>query len=151
VGAHIRRVNPRGQPIAGQGQPGGSNNSHRIIRRGLPYGPIYDPGKPFDGIERGILFYFINANIENQYEFVLRRWVNEAEFAGAVRLNAKSKDPLIATQDQAESIFVIPQTNGEPPIEVRGLSTFVTTKAAAYVLLPSITAIKFIASLGTGP
>ena len=86
VGAHIRRVNPRGQPIAGQGVPGGSNNSHRMIRRGLPYGPTYDPGKPYDGIERGMLFYFINANIENQYEFVLRRWVNDSEFAGAVRL-----------------------------------------------------------------
>ena len=43
VGAHIRRVNPRGSPVAGQGLPGGSNNSHRLIRRGLPYGPTYDP------------------------------------------------------------------------------------------------------------
>ena len=73
VGAHIRRVNPRGQPIAGQGVPGGSNNSHRLIRRGLPYGPTYDPGKPYEGVERGMLFQFINANIENQYEFVLRQ------------------------------------------------------------------------------
>ena len=87
VGAHIRRVNPRGQPVAGQGIPGGSNNSHRLIRRGLPYGPTYDPGKPYDGVERGMLFHFINANIENQYEFVLRRWVNDSEFAGAVRLD----------------------------------------------------------------
>ena len=86
VGAHIRRVNPRGQPITGQGEPGGSNNSHRMIRRGMPYGPIYDPTKPNDGIERGLLGYFINASIENQFEFVLRRWVNDAEFAGAVRL-----------------------------------------------------------------
>ena len=112
VGAHIRRVNPRGQPVAGQGQPGGSNNSHRIIRRGLPYGPTYDPRKPYDGIERGMLFYFINSNIENQYEFVLRRWVNDSEFAGAVRLKPKSKDPLIGTQDPAESIFVMPQAKG---------------------------------------
>ena len=147
VGAHIRRVNPRGQPVAGQGLPGGSNNAHRLIRRGLPYGPIYDPSKPYDGIERGILFYFINSNIENQYEFVQRRWVNDAEFAGAVRLNPRSKDPLIGTQDPAESIFVIPQANGDPPIEVKGFSTFATTKASAYLFLPSITAIKFIANL----
>ena len=150
VGAHIRRVNPRGQPVAGQGVPGGSNNSHRLIRRGLPYGPTYDPSKPYDGIERGMLFHFINSNIENQYEFVLRQWVNDSEFAGAVRLHPKSKDPLIGTQNPAESIFVIPQANGAPPIEVTGLSSFVTTKAAAYVFLPSITAIKFIANLGEG-
>ena len=150
VGAHIRRVNPRGQPVAGQGLPGGSNNSHRLIRRGMPYGPAYDRSKPYDGIERGMLFHFINSNIENQYEFVLRQWANDSEFAGAVRLHPKSKDPLIGTQNPAESIFVIPQANGVPPIEVTGLSTFVTTKAAAYVFLPSITAIKFIANLGEG-
>ena len=152
VGAHIRRVNPRGQPVAGQGVPGGSNNSHRIIRRGLPYGPTYDPSsKAYDGIERGMLFQFINANIENQYEFVLRQWVNDSEFAGAVRLHPKSKDPLIGTQNPAESIFVIPQVNGDPPIEVTGLSSFITTKAAAYTFLPSITGINFIANLGEGP
>jgi Dyp-type peroxidase family len=150
VGAHIRRVNPRGQPVAGQGVPGGSNNAHRLVRRGLPYGPAYDPSGPCDGIERGMLFQFINANIENQYEFVLRQWVNDSDFAGAVRLHPKSKDPLIGTQDPAESIFVMPQADGGPPIEVTGLSSFVTTKAAAYTFLPSITAIKFIANLGEG-
>ena len=109
----------------------------------MPYGPIYDPAKPYDGVERGILFfYFINSNIENQYEFVLQRWVNDSEFAGAVRLNPESKDPLIGAHDPAETIFVMPQANGGPPIEVSGLSTFVTTKAAAYVFLPSITAIQ---------
>jgi NACHT domain- and WD repeat-containing protein len=36
VGAHMRRINPRGQPVTGQGQPGGSNNTHRLIRRGMP-------------------------------------------------------------------------------------------------------------------
>ncbi len=147
VGAHIRRVNPRGQPIAGQGIPGGSNNSHRLIRRGLPYGPAYDPNEPHDGVERGMLFQFINANIENQYEFVLRRWVGDSEFAGAVRLDPKSKDPLIAPHDPGESNFVIAQADGRSPIELTGLSSFVTTRAAAYLFLPSITAIGFIATL----
>jgi hypothetical protein len=48
-------VNPRGQPIKGQGRPGGSNNDHRIMRRGLPDGPTYMPGEAYDGIERGLL------------------------------------------------------------------------------------------------
>ena len=109
VGAHIRRMNPRGQTIVGQANPGGSNNTHRLIRRGMPYGPIYDPTKPYDGVERGILGYFINSSIENQYEFVLSQWVNESEFAGSVRLHPKSKDPMIGTQNPDESIFVIPQ------------------------------------------
>jgi deferrochelatase/peroxidase EfeB len=149
VGAHMRRINPRGQPVTGQGEPGGSNNTHRLIRRGLPYGPAYDSKLLYDGIERGLLGYFINSNIENQYEFVLGHWVNDSEFAGAVRLNPKAKDPLIATQDPAESIFVIPQANGEPPIKLTGFSSFVKTRAAAYCFLPSATALKFIANWGT--
>jgi deferrochelatase/peroxidase EfeB len=147
VGAHMRRINPRGQPVIGQGQPGGSNNTHRLIRRGMPYGPNYDPKQPYDGIERGLLGYFVNASIENQYEFVLRQWVNDAEFAGSVRLHPKSKDPMIGTQDPAESIFVIPQANGAPPIQITGFSSFIKTKAAAYCFLPSITAIRLIANL----
>jgi deferrochelatase/peroxidase EfeB len=148
VGAHIRRINPRGQPITGQGRPGGSNTTHRLIRRGMPYGPVYDPTQPYDGIERGLLGYFINSSIENRYEFVLSQWVNDSEFAGAVRLHPKSKDPLIGTQDPVESIFVIPQADGAPPIRITGLSSFITTQTAAYCFLPSITAIKFIARLG---
>jgi deferrochelatase/peroxidase EfeB len=148
VGAHMRRINPRGQPVTGQGEPGGTNNTHRLIRRGLPYGPVYDPAQPYDGIERGLLGYFINSSIENQYEFVLSHWVNDSEFAGSVRLNPKSKDPMIGTQDPAESIFVIPQANGVTPVNVTGFSSFVATRAAAYCFLPSITAVKFIARLG---
>ncbi|HEY6765548.1 MAG TPA: hypothetical protein VI386_12310, partial [Candidatus Sulfotelmatobacter sp.] len=148
VGAHMRRVNPRGQPVTGQGVPGGTNNTHRLIRRGMPYGPAYDPAQPDDGIERGLLGYFINSSIENQYEFVLGHWVNDSEFAGAVRLDPKSKDPMIGTQDPTESIFVIPQANGAPPVKITGFSTFIKTKAAAYCFLPSITALKFISNLG---
>jgi deferrochelatase/peroxidase EfeB len=147
VGAHIRRINPRGQPITGQGESGGSNNTHRLIRRGLPYGPHYDPTQPYDEIERGLLGYFINSNIENQYEFVLSQWVNDSEFAGAVRLNSKAKDPIVGAQDPAESIFVIPQASGAPPIKITNFSSFTTTRAVAYCFLPSITAMKFIASL----
>jgi deferrochelatase/peroxidase EfeB len=147
VGAHIRRVNPRGQPITGQGHPGGSNNTHRLIRRGMPYGPAYDPTQPYDGIERGLLGYFISSSIENQYEFILGQWVNDSEFAGAVRLHPKSRDPIIGTQDPTVSVFMIPQSNGAPPLQITGLSTFISTKAAAYCFLPSVAAIKFIAKL----
>ncbi len=89
----------------------------------------------------------INSSFENQYEFVLSQWVNDSAFAGAVRLDPKSKDPMIGTQDPAESIFVIPQANGAPPLKITGFSSFITTRAAAYCFLPSVTAIKFISNL----
>ena len=75
-------------------------------------------------------------------------FVPGSEFAGAVKLDPKSKEPMIATQNPAESIFVIPQANGAPPVKITGFSTFITTKAAAYCFLPSITALKFISNLG---
>jgi hypothetical protein len=65
-----------------------------------------------------------------------------------VRLPAKSRDPIIGAQDPAESIFVIPQENGAAPITITGLSSFTTTRAAAYCFLPSMTAMRFIADLG---
>lgn len=55
---------------------------------------------------------------------------------------------MIGTQDPAQSIFVIPQAKDAPPIKITGFSSFITTKAAAYCFLPSITAVKFIAKLG---
>jgi len=59
-------------------------------------------------------------------------------------LNPKSKDPMIGTQNPAESIFVISQANGAPPVKITGFSTLITTKGTAYCFLPSITAVKFI-------
>ncbi|MBI4519235.1 MAG: peroxidase, partial [Gemmatimonadetes bacterium] len=53
VGAHIRRLNPRGALVMGK------SHSRRIIRRGMPYGPAFDPKQPNDGIERGLFGYFI--------------------------------------------------------------------------------------------
>jgi deferrochelatase/peroxidase EfeB len=148
IGAHIRRVNPRGQPIKGQGVPGGSNNNHRLIRRGMPYGPAYVPGTPDDGVERGLLGYMINASIENQFEFVMREWINGHDFVGASRLNPKSKDVMVSREvDPSESVFEIPQANGAPPLQIRGFSSFVTTRASAYCFLPSISALKFISEL----
>ena len=48
--------------------------------------------------------------------------------------------------DSAESIFEIRQQGSAPLLKITGCSSFRTTKAAAYCFVPSITALKFIAS-----
>jgi hypothetical protein len=73
--------------------------------------------------------------------------VNDAEFVGAVRMNPKSKDAIIGTNDPADSIFEIRQPGGSSPLKITGFSSFVTTQAVAYCFLPSVTALKFIAGL----
>ena len=84
----------------------------------MPYGPTYVPGQSDDGIDRGLLGYFICSNIENQYEFVLKQWVNSAEFVGAVRMNPKCKDAIIGCNDPAESIFEIRQPDQPEPTKI---------------------------------
>jgi deferrochelatase/peroxidase EfeB len=87
IGAHTRRLNPRGQAVQGRG-----GHHHRIVWRGIPYGPVYDPVNLDDGQERGRLGFFINASIENQFEFLMSAWVNAGGFASG--LPADETDPL---------------------------------------------------------
>ncbi|HET7488098.1 MAG TPA: hypothetical protein VFJ85_09225 [Acidimicrobiales bacterium] len=77
VGAHIRRTNPRDA----LGWKGGSQmtSTHRIVRRGMPYGDFkpFEEGETDDGKDRGLIFICFNASIERQFEVVQRQWCND--------------------------------------------------------------------------
>ena len=137
-GAHIRRSNPRGAQIVQRV----ANNSRRLIRRGLPYGPAYDPAKP-DTIERGLLGNFIGANIGAQFEAMMCDWLNLGLQDPRV---TGSNDALTGANDPATSWFDIPLKSGAT-IRLRGLPRFVQTRGGAYTFLPSIPAIRYLAAL----
>jgi hypothetical protein len=137
-GAHIRRSNPRGGQIVQRV----ANNSRRLIRRGLPYGAAYDPAKP-DTVERGLLGNFIGANLGAQFEAMMCDWLNLGLQDPRV---TGSNDALTGANDPATSWFDIPLKSGEP-IRLRGLPRFVRTRGGAYTFLPSLSAIKFLATL----
>ncbi len=137
LGSHIRRTNPRSSRIAGAG-----GNRHRIVRRGLPYGPDYDPTRPDDGIPRGLLGLFIGVSLADQFEFIMAHWVNNGRFAPGL---GKTKDPLIG-DDQGAGTFAIPEP-GRPPRVVSGFSRFVTTRGGAYCFLPSFSALRWMGTL----
>jgi len=95
-----------------------------------------------DGNVRGIHFFCVNASIKTQFEFVQQTWCNNPRFAG---LN-DNKDPLIgdnARTDQTSSHMTIPRR----PFRVRtaALPRFVRVKAGAYLFMPSLTALHFLA------
>jgi Dyp-type peroxidase family len=138
IGAHIRRSFPRGMRVQG-----GGNHLHRMIRRGVPYGPEYRRGQPEDDIERGLLGFFINASIENQYEFVLATWCNAGGFAAGLPIDSKDG---VASADESVR-FDIARANGQPPLAVGGFSRFVQARGGAYCFLPSIDALRFIGEL----
>ena len=138
IGAHIRRMNPRHSAVAGN-----SGLKRRIIRRGLPYGPPYDPANPDDGIERGLLGLFIGVSLKDQFEFLMSDWANKGTFAPGLR---DTKDPILGDNVESEAKFLIP-VEGRKPLELTGLPRFVKTRGAAYCFVPSATAVRYIAGL----
>jgi Dyp-type peroxidase family len=137
-GSHIRRNNPRNTPVSGNG-----GQRHRIMRRGLPYGPPFDPSNPDDGIERGLLGLFICGSLKDQFEFLMKHWVQDGDFIGM----GEDRDPIVGNQPESGGRFRFRDTNGKR-VTLRGMPSFVTTRGAAYCFLPSISALKWIAALG---
>ena len=127
IGSHIRRAFPRSQRVIGNNTP-----IHRLVRRGLPYGPPYEPGEA-PGIERGLIGFFINANIRDQYEFVTEKWLNQGGFTA--KLPDASRD-FFASGDGSAREFEIVVGDGKT-VKLRALSAFIKTRGAAYCFLPS--------------
>ena len=138
-GAHIRRVNPRDDLDTTDVLV----RRHRIVRRGLPYGPWLPEGAAADNQERGLAFVAINASLARQFEFVQAQWVNKGNFTA--RMDADDRDPLVSSSDAATK-FKIPGS-GKPPVRLFNLPTFVTVRGGEYFFIPSLTAIRYLASL----
>jgi deferrochelatase/peroxidase EfeB len=137
-GAHIRRTNPRGGQIVQRV----ANNSRRLVRRGMPYGPVFDAAKP-DKQERGLLGSFIGANLGAQFEAMSTDWLNLGLQDPRV---TGSNDPLVGANETATSWFDLPLKSGAT-IRLRGLPRFVQTRGGAYTFLPSLSAIRHLGAL----
>ena len=137
IGSHTRRTNPRGGKIVQRI----ANHSRRIVRRGIPYGPKFDPNEP-DGIERGLLGNFICADLSAQFEAMQYDWINlglqDPRITG-------SNDPLLGSNQANSSWFELPTSQG--PIRLQGFPQFVRTRGGAYTFFPSVSALRWIGSL----
>ena len=137
-GSHIRRMNPR-DGLTNHGDT--LVRTHRIVRRGLPYGSwLDDAATGDDGQERGVAFMAINASIKYQFEFLQSQWLHNGEFAGLARGDV---DPL-AGEPRAGSRFRIPSANAAPR-NVFDLPRFITLRGGGYFFIPSVTALHYIA------
>lgn len=80
VGAHVRRTNPRDA----LGWHGTRSRRHRMIRRGMPYGPPLPEGvSEDDGSDRGLIFICFVASLARQFEVVQRQWCGTATSSGS--------------------------------------------------------------------
>jgi Dyp-type peroxidase family len=131
VGAHIRRANPRDA----LGWRGLLSKRHRIIRRGMPYGPAFD-GSDAD---RGLLFVCFQASISRQFEFIQAHWLNDGDSFGL----GDERDPL-ANGVPSEKMTV----QGRRPTFLAGLPSFVSTRGGDYFFAPGRAALRALAAGG---
>jgi Dyp-type peroxidase family len=136
--AHVRVTNPRDQVIV----PPHPSPPPRVLRRGMPYGKELQ-GIADDGIDRGLIGLFLCSSLTFQFE-VLMDWINLNDFSNVFR-EIRWQDPLLGNRELplASRDFVIPTPKGE--VVAGGLTTFVKARGTAYLLFPSMKALRRIA------
>ncbi|MGH7347399.1 MAG: Dyp-type peroxidase, partial [Candidatus Rokuibacteriota bacterium] len=172
IGAHVRRANPRSGDypagttglvsrllrLLGFGGRGfeddlvASARFHRVLRRGREYGPGLSPEdalRPGPDQDRGLRFICLNANIGRQFEFVQNAWIMGTKFAGLT----EERDAIIGSREPIPGCpvtdnFSIPRDGGTAR-RITGLPAFVTVRGGGYFFLPSVRAVRYLASLRT--
>ena len=143
VGAHVRRMNPRSARVAGR------PHSRRLLRRGMPYGPRYLPGSGDDGQARGLVGLFLCADLDRQFEFLLRQWAQGDAATVGIR---GELDPLLGTPSvgldgtEPDAKFSIPRPGGQGDI-VLTLPRLVSTIGSVYLFMPGLGGVRRLIAL----
>lgn len=139
LGSHMRRGNPRDGLATKASQKKSlleSSNRHRIIRRARKFGPYIKDRMVDDGVERGLMFGVVNADIERQFEFVQQIWMMSPSFGTLF----DETDPLIGPSTH--------QTVGAEPVRRRlAIANYTKFAGGEYFFLPSLPAIKWLSEL----
>lgn len=139
LGSHVRRGNPRDglAPKPGDRQTLlDAANNHRILRRGRKFGKTVADPLQDDGEDRGLLFICLNTDITRQFEFVQQTWMLNPNFA----VLYDEVDPLIGPC----GTLTIPE---QPLRRIVQVDTFVRMAGGEYFFLPSMPALRYLASL----
>jgi len=131
--AHIRKANPRA----------GDFQRHRLIRRGIPYGPPLSQDSKDDGAARGLLFLAYQASIAQQFEHIQQHWFNDTKFPTPTT----GRDPLVG-QPGGPNETTLALKGGPVALTLR---TFVTMTGGGYFFSPSIQALKLLADTRRAP
>ncbi|MFC7534236.1 Dyp-type peroxidase [Actinoplanes sp. GCM10030250] len=141
--SHIRKVNPREDGVF-------RDRGHKMLRRGITFGPRLERGAADDGRERGMFFNAYMASIEDQFEFVQRRWAHDPGFPasmlarygrGAQRVDGL--DPVLGDDpESAGRRLGAAVVRGIPAAAFGG---FVTTTGSVYAFAPSRAALRRLA------
>lgn len=148
--AHIRKVYPRHDIVRfGPGQRREDTETHRILRRGIPFGPPYPEPPDFqDNEERGLLFLAYQTSIVEQFEHIQSVWANQVEQRKPLPEYGFSAghDPIIGQSPEGRQ-FLLPFAEGESGVrfELFKPDPFVVPTGGGYFFVPSLTALGQIA------
>jgi Dyp-type peroxidase family len=132
LGAHIRRTNPRDA----LGWHGTRSRRHRMIRRGMPYGPPLAPDTDQDdGADRGLIFVSFCASLWRQFEIVQSQWCGDGNIFGL----GEDKDFLLLDDDRENAKMTI---QGDPPRFLAPQPRLVTMRGGEYLLVPSMSGLR---------
>lgn len=141
MGSHIRRANPRDCLLPNPERSHVLSNRHRIIRRGRHYEDKRSDAIGKDGVEHGLCFICLNADIQRQFEFIQQTWLNNTKFNGLF----DEKDVLLGDNDDGQGRLSIPAE----PVRMRltGIKRFVRVRGGEYYFMPGIRALRFLSGL----
>lgn len=141
--AHIRKTNPRADledltpPI--------SNESHRIIRQGIPFGPEVSAGEAASQkttLRRGLLFVAYQSNIMNGFQFLQKNWANNPAFPFDKPVNLPGFDAIIGQASNPASRTLTGTNPSSQSSELALPAQWVVPKGGEYFFSPSIPALK---------
>ncbi len=139
VGAHVRRSNPRD----GLGFDGALSFRHRMIRRGMPYGPPLPDGVTEDDrTDRGLVFVCFQASISRQFEAVQMQWLADGNIFGL----GHDSDFLLGPTTGTAKMTI----QGDPPFFLAPQEEFVRTRGGEYLYVPGLRALAALADGTTG-
>lgn len=137
--AHIRRSNPRSDYEQEHDTP----SVPRMVRRGMPYGPLYDrehsDPDPAKDKERGLMFICYNASISEQFE-VIQRWIASGNSTDVL---SEHSDPLLGVPQVAEPRVFRYVDSSVQRVTLSPLP-YVTLEWGMYAFLPSISGLDRI-------
>ncbi|KAI3397700.1 hypothetical protein diail_10469 [Diaporthe ilicicola] len=143
--AHVRKMNPRDDiPVT-------AINPHRVIRRGIQYGPeVNDRERRQHKTEqdRGLLFVSYQSSLENGFQFLQKKWANAVNFPPDAPANQlPGFDPLIGQVDNTVHNEGQRSMSGTNPQNVAatldlGFQVWVVPKGGEYFFSPSIPVLR---------